>query len=426
MIVFIVGILLGLLFLGVPVAFSLAITGTAVLYWFDLASLDFVPQTMFSSLNSFTLLCIPFFILAGNIMMKGELARYILDFMSGATRRIYGGKGVAITFTAALFGAITGSSVACTAAVGTVGYPFLEEEKYASGFSQALISTVGALGILIPPSLIFILYGAVTGVSIPKMFVAGIVPGVLETSAIAIFVYIIAKKHKFGVRGNFATLTEWIRAFGKAFWAIMMPIIILGGIYSGLFTPTEAAAVAAVYAFIVAGFVYKKMSWKDFNRILIESATSTAMVLLVVVGAMIFGYACTYARLPIIISESIAAAGLSTWQFLAVVIVFFLVLGCFLDGISLVLITAPILYPILPSMGIDPIHFAVIMCTLIELAQITPPVGLNMFVMSAIAKSPIQVQMRWIPGFFLVRLASVLAITYIPLISLWLVNIVYL
>jgi len=425
MITFIVGILLVLLFLGVPVAFSLAITGMAVLYYFDLASLDFIPQTMFSSLNSFTLLCIPFFIFAGNIMMKGELARYILDFMSGATRRIYGGKGIAITFTAALFGAITGSSVACTAAVGTVGYPFLEEEKYNSGFSQALIATVGALGIMIPPSLVFILIGAVTGVSIPQMFVAGVIPGLFETLIIAVFIYIVARKYKFGVRGNFNTFKEWIRSFGRAFYAILMPIIILGGIYSGLFTPTEAAAVAAVYALIVAAFVYKKMSWQDFNRILIESATSTAMVLIVVVGAMIFGYACTYARLPIIISESIAAAGLSAWQFLAVITVFFLFLGCFLDGISLVLITAPILYPILPSMGIDPIHFAVIICTLIEIAQITPPVGLNMFVMSAVAKSPIQVQMRWIPGFFIIRLISVLTIVYVPWLSLWLVKIIY-
>jgi len=419
-----VGLLLLLLILGVPVGFALLITGTAGILLFDLASPTFIPQQVFGSINSFTMLAIPFFLLAGNIMLKGKLARYLLDFMSGATRSIYGGKSIGLTFSGAIFGAITGSSVACTAAVGSVGYPELRRENYEEGFSNALISTVGALGIMLPPSLVFILIGAVTGVSIPMLFLAGIVPGLIETGSIALLAYFIARKYQYGIIGKMATLKEWGKSFLQAFWALLMPAIILGGIYGGVFTPTEAAAAAAAYAFLAVLFIYRAIGFKDLLRILNESAQSTAMVLFVVVGATVYGYAATYARVPIYLSEAIAAADMGPYMFLTITMLFFILLGCFLDGISLVLITAPILYPILPHVGVNPIHFGVVLCTCIEIAQITPPVGLNMYVMSGISKTPVEKILRNIPPFFLVRLATVLLITYVPAISLGLVNLV--
>ena len=417
MALFLVLSLFGLLALGVPVAFALGAVGLATVVLFDVTSLTQLAQSQFANLDSFVLLAIPFFILAGNIMVAGKMATPLVDFVQALTRPIAGGTAVGAALASAVFGAMTGSSAASAGALGRVTIPQLDRLGYPAEFSAGLMAAGGTLGIMIPPSIVFIIYGAMAHQSVTDLFIAGVIPGLIITAMIALMTYVRVRTKGWDVASRLSW-GETRATFMRAVPALLMPVIVLGGIYGGIFTPTEAAAVAVIYGLLVAIFFYRSVTWRTLPDVFAQSAQMTAVVLFIVAEALFIGLLATLAGIPSSIVAAVEAANLSGWQFLLLVNVVLLVLGCFFDGVTILTVVAPLLLPSIQEVGVDPIHFGVLLALNIEIASITPPIGINLFVISGITGTRIEHVIRGVTPFVLLLLVALLMITYVPWLSL--------
>ena len=411
----------GLLLLGVPIAVILGITTLVSLTFFAGTPLTIITQQLFNALDKFVLLAIPFFILAGSIMTHGGIARRLIAFVNALVGWIPGGLAVAGILACIFFAAISGSSPATVVAIGSVMIPALIKAGYGEKFSLGLITVSGSLGIVIPPSIPMILYCLVMNVSVAEMFMAGVLPGLLIGLALIIYTVIIAKKHDWKIHQK-VSKQEILTTAKDGIWALFLPFIVLGGIYSGMFTPTEAAAVSVVYALGVEMFIYKEFGFTQITKVCEEAAVLSACLLFILSTAMTFIWLLTAEQIPQQLADIIIQHIQSPWMFLLTVNILFLILGCFMDDVSAMLILAPIFLETLNRYGIDLVHFGVVMVLNIQMGMLTPPFGLNLFVSSGITKEPLIKIAKGVAPFLCIMLLCLLLVTYIPWISLALPN----
>ncbi|WDP85879.1 MAG: TRAP transporter large permease subunit [Desulfobacter sp.] len=410
-----------LLFLGAPIAVILGITTLVCLVFFTSTPLHIITQQLFNALDKFVLLAIPFFILAGAIMTRGGIARKLIAFVNALVGWFPGGLAMAGILACIFFAAISGSSPATVVAIGSIMIPALVKAGYGERFSLGLITVSGSLGIVIPPSIPMILYCLVMNVSVTRIFMAGILPGLLIGLALMIYTFFVAKKNNWRVKGT-ASLAELTRTAKEGLWALLLPFVILGGIYSGIFTPTEAAAISVVYALFIEIFVYKEFGIKDITDICQDAAVLSACLLFILSCAMTFIWLLTAEQIPHQLADIIISHINSPWMFLLTVNILFLILGCFMDDVSAMLILAPIFLETLNRYGIDLVHFGIVMVLNIQMGMLTPPFGLNLFVASGITKAPLARIARGVAPFLGIMLVCLLLVTYIPWISLTLPN----
>ncbi|CAD7288825.1 TRAP transporter large permease [Campylobacter suis] len=416
--------LFGLMLIGVPVAISLGASTVLTMYIFTDLELATIPQLIFDGINKFSLMAIPMFILAGNLLSKGGSARRIIDFARSMVGHLPGGLPMSAIFACIIFAAVSGSSPATVVAIGSIMFVAIKEAGYPATYAVGGISTAGSLGILIPPSVVMIVYGVTAEVSIGKLFMAGVVPGILLGGMMLAQTYIGAKRLGFKATTP-EPFSERIKKFGKAFWALLIIVVVIGGIYGGIFTPTEAAAASAVYALVISLFVYKDIKFKDLWNICLESAMTTAMIFFIITNAVVFAYLLTSEQIPQAIADAMLSANIGKITFLVLVNILLFIMGQFMEPSSVVMIMVPLLLPIATMLGIDPIHFGIILIVNMEIGMITPPVGLNLFVASGLTgmklKDVIISCLPWTLTLFI----GLLLITYIPEISLWLPNLMY-
>ena len=363
------------------------------------------------------LLAIPFFILAGTFMTTGGVAKRMIAFANALVGHFRGGLAMAALLACALFAAVSGSSPATVVAVGSIMIAGMARSGYTKEFGAGLICNAGTLGILIPPSIVMVVYGAVTETSVGALFIAGVLPGLVLTAALMAAVAVVARRQNLPrqPRADWRTV---LRTGRQAAWGLLLVLIVIGGIYLGVFTPTEAAAVSAVYALVIAVFVYRDLKVRDIPHALAESAKVTAMLMFIIGNAMLFAFVLTTEQVPQAASEWISELGLPAWGFLLILNVLLLVAGCFMEATSVVLIFAPIMFPIATQLGIDPVHLGIIMTVNMEIGMVTPPVGLNLFVTAGIAKLPVTAVVRAATPWLLVLLAMLVLVTYVPWLSL--------
>lgn len=404
----------------VPIAVSLGLSSI-----FALSIIDFtmygVIQKMFTSISSSTLMAIPGFIFAGIIMSKGGIAHYLIESLKAWIGHFRGGLALVTIAACMVFAAISGSSPATAAAIGSIMIPAMIEAGYNKRYAMGLVAAAGTLGILLPPSIPLIIYGVVAEESIGDLFTAGIVPGIFLGVLLIISAVINARIKNYG-RLPKQSMAERLKKSRKAIWGFILPILILGGIYTGIMTPTEASFVAVLYSVIVSVFVYKEMKLPMFNSIVKESINVTAMIFLIIASANIFGMLLTVEQIPQALSQWIEASSANVWIFLIGVNLMFFVLGMFLDAVSIILITLPILLPILAFFDFNLIHFAIIMTINMELAMITPPVGLNLFVVSGITREKVGNVVMGVIPFYAVLILGLVAVIIFPGLALWLIQ----
>jgi C4-dicarboxylate transporter DctM subunit len=422
-----------LLLIGVPIAICLGLSaGIYLLLFFQVPEwttttavfAGILPNKFSATMEHFTLMAIPFFILSSNFLSTGGVARRIVRFANALVGWMAGGLAMAGIMACILFAAVSGSSPATVVAIGSIMIPGMLEAKYSKAFAVGSIATAGSLGILIPPSIVMIVYAVATEQSVGKMFIAGIVPGLMLGGMLLLVTWITAVK-KGMPRQPRPTMKELWKAFLGAFWGLLLIVMIIGGIYGGIFTPTEAAAVAAVYSAVIALFVYRDMGFKEVPQVLLESAKMTAMLLFIIACAMIFAHVLTMERIPQNIAEWLVARDMSWWMFLLMVNVILWFAGDFMEPSSIILILAPIFFPIAVALGIDPIHFGIIMTLNMEVGMITPPVGLNLYVASGLSGLSLEEVTKASLPWMAVMIVALIMVTYIPWISLFLVNLLY-
>jgi C4-dicarboxylate transporter DctM subunit len=407
-----------LLFLRVPIAIALGLSSVLSLLLFADQSLVSLAQRFFSvTLQVPPLLAVPFFVLAGAFMTTGGVARRMIAFANALVGHYPGGLAMAALLACALFAAVSGSSPATVVAVGSIMIGGMVRSGYTREFAAGLICNAGTLGILIPPSIVMVVYGAVTETSIGELFVAGVVPGIVLTAMLMLAVAVLARRLDLP-RQPRAGWREMQRAGRDAIWGLLLVAIILGGIYGGAFTPTEAAAVSAVYAFVIAVFVYRDIRMRDVPRVIADAAKVTAMIMFIIANAYLFQFVLTTEQVPQATSQWIVDLELPPWAFLIVLNLMLLVAGSFMEATSVVLIFAPIMLPIAVALGIDPVHLGIIMTINMEIGMITPPVGLNLFVTSGVAELPVTAVIRAALPWLLVLLAALALVTYVPWLSL--------
>jgi C4-dicarboxylate transporter DctM subunit len=406
-----------LLALGTPV-FLVFLAAVAVTFLFVLPTPPLaLHQVMFGGLDNYALLAIPFFIFAGELMGTSGIAARLITWVLALVGRLPGSLGVSTVGASAVIGAISGSSVAAVAALGKTLYPKLESAGYGKERSAGLLASSGAIDIVIPPSIAMILYGLAAEQSIPRLFIAGILPGLLIALLMSVFIVAVAIVLKIPVVGRFDPAVAW-RATKDAFAALLMPVFVLGGIYNGWFSPTEAGGFACLYAILVARFVYRTMGWADIVRAAGNSALLSAQILVIVATAGVVTWVLTTQGVPQAIVAWIEALEMSTFTFLLAVNLVLLVIGCFLDPTSAILVFAPLLVPIAISLGIDPIHFGIIMTVNLAIGMFTPPFGLNIFVAQSVTGLPAHSLYRGVLPFVAVQITALAIITYVPAISL--------
>lgn len=423
MLLFLIIVLAVLLFIGTPVFVGLSFASFLAFAFFTDTTVTILAQRMFAGIDKFSLLAIPFFILGANIMKKGGIAERILDLALTLVGSVKGGVAYATQLSSMFFGAISGSSPATVVAIGNLMYPSLLEKGYGERFSIGLITASGSVALLIPPSISAIVYASVTGVSVGALFMAGLGAGIVYGAAYMVYIWFYCRKHDVPTEKR-ATMKEILHSTRRAGWALGIPVIIIGGIYTGIFTPTESAGVAAVYAMFIALFIYKEMDLKDLYKVAIDSAISTSQVMLLLAGASIFGYILTMGGAPQAIAGMIGE-NVSPLQFLLYVNIILLIAGMFIDGSSAIVIMGPLLYPIAMKLGVDPIHFGVIMVANASIGMFTPPFGLNLFVAQSQTKLPLTSIMKGVMPYVIISIIALLLITYIPQISLLIPRLVY-
>ncbi|MEH7436650.1 TRAP transporter large permease [Neobacillus drentensis] len=414
--------LLILLLLSVPVALSLGLASSISLVSDGNMPLIVLIQRMFAALDLFPLMAIPFFILAGSLMETGGISRRLVNFANSLVGTMTGGLAVVTVVTAMFFSAISGSSAATTAAIGSILIPAMVKNGYDVGFAGATTAVSGELGVIIPPSIPMIIFGISAGVSMTDLFIAGFLPGIFIGGSLILLVWFLAKRK--GYQGD--TGITWamrVKAFKEAILALMMPVIILGGIYGGIFTPTEAAVVAVVYSFIVGVFIYREITWKNLIEIFSKSAITTSIIMIIIANAGMFGWILTREQVPQQVAAFFTSFSSSPIIFLALVNVLLLFVGMFFETSASIIILAPLLTPIAVTLGIDPVHFGMIMIVNLAMGMVTPPVGVNLFVACQVANIKLERLTKALIPFFLVLVLDILIITYFPALSTWLPSI---
>ena len=414
-------LLIVLMLTGMPISIALGLTVLGFLFTMTQMPLESVALKLFTGIEKFEIMAIPLFILAGNFLTHGGVARRMIRFATALVGHWHGGLALGGVLACALFAAVSGSSPATVVAIGSILLPAMVKQGYPNSFGVGVIGTSGALGILIPPSIVMVIYAVSTNSSIGKLFIAGIVPGIGLAALLMFVTWAVAKKKNYP-RMPKASFAEVLKAFRDSVWGLLLIVVVIGGIYTGIFTPTEAAAMSAVYAFVVAVFVYKDLTFKQVPKVLLDSANLSAMLLYIITNAVLFSFLLTSEQIPQTLAAWITGMGLSPWMFLLVVNILLLVAGNFMEPSSILLITAPMLFPVAMKLGIDPIHLGIVMTVNMEIGMITPPVGLNLYVASGIANMGLTDVTKACAPWIVVMLAFLMLITYVPIISLWLPN----
>ena len=397
--ILIFGLLIVLMLTGMPISIALGLTVLSFLFVMTQVPIEAVALKLFTGIESFEIMAIPFFILAGNFLTHGGVARRMIRFATSMVGHWYGGMGLAGVMACALFAAVSGSSPATVVAIGSIIMPAMVQQGYPKRFGAGVIATSGALGILIPPSIVMVLYAVATGgslgidpegkrvlsASVAQLFMAGVIPGLILASMLGMTTFYRAWKYNYP-RMEKKTWGETVVAFRESVWGLLLIVIVLGGIYAGIFTPTEAAAVSAVYAFIIAVFVYRDMKLIEVPKVLLASANMSAMILYIITNAVLFSFLMTSEQIPQTITSWVTGAGIGWVQFLLFVNLLLLAAGNVMEPSSIVLITGPILFPVAVGLGINPIHLGILMTVNMEVGLCHPPVGLNLYVASGIAK----------------------------------------
>ena len=417
-------LLLVLMLTGMPISIALGLTVLTFLFSMTEVPVQAVALKLFTGIEKFEIMAIPFFILAGNFLTHGGVARRMIQFATSMVGHWHGGLALAGVVACALFAAVSGSSPATVVAIGSILLPAMVKQGYPKSFGAGVITTSGALGILIPPSIVMVMYSVSTNTSVGKLFMAGVVPGLMLATLLGLTTWVLARKKNYP-RMPKATWAERLVAFRRSAWGLLLIVIVMGGIYSGVFTPTEAAAMAAVYAFVIAVFVYKDMGLKQVPRVLRDSAAMSAMLLYIITNAVLFSFLMTSEGIPQAMAGWILDKGFGMVSFLLVVNVLLLLAGNVMEPSSIVLIMAPILFPVAVALGIDPVHFGIIMVVNMEVGMCHPPVGLNLYVASGITKMGISELTVAVLPWLLTMLGFLFIITYVPQISLWLPRLIF-
>lgn len=411
----------GLLCLGLPIAFTLGITAMVMIALYSPAPLMMLPEVMYNALDSFPLMAIPFFVIAAQFMVRGGTSKYLINAADCYVRHTWGGLAIVSVISCMIFGAICGSSVATALAIGVIIIPAMMRFGYPRPFAIGVVGAAGTVAIMIPPSVAMIIYGIMADESIPRLFIAGIMPGIMQGGFYILWISYDARRRKIGGAPK-ATLEETLKATAKALPAFSMPVVILGGIYSGIVTVTEAAALGAVLAMVISLFIYREVHFKEVIPITSEAMKSAGMVLFIISTAIVFGNWLTEAGVPARLVELAKELKLTPFWFLLFVNIILLILGMFLEVVSVMLITLPIILPVIRMLGIDLIHFGIVMTVNMEIALITPPVGLNLYVISGIAKAPLAETVKGVFPFIILSIGQLALITYWPAYTLFLPN----
>lgn len=415
------GLLVALMLTGMPISIALGLTVLTFIFGFTDTPAASVALKLFTGIEKFEIMAIPFFILAGNFLTHGGVAKRMINFASSMVGHWHGGLGLAGVVACALFAAVSGSSPATVVAIGSILLPAMVRAGFPPRFGAGVITTSGALGILIPPSIVMVMYSVSTNTSLGDMFLGGVIPGLALAACLGVTTWWRARKNNYPRLAR-ASWGVRLQTFRASFWGLLLIVIVMGGIYRGFFTPTEAAAVSAVYAFVVAVFVYKDLRWKDIPRVLLSSANMSAMLLYIITNAILFSFVLTDQQIPQHLADWLVGMGLGTLTFLLVCNILLLVAGNFMEPSSIVLIMAPILFPVAMKLGIDPVHFGIMMVVNMEVGMCHPPVGLNLYVASGITKMGITELTVAVWPWLLTMLGFLVVVTYWPPLTLWLVH----
>ncbi len=425
-----------LLILNVPIAISLGVSSIMYIFFFSNGlPVDLIIQSYFAGVDSFSLLAVPFFIMTGDIMLEGGISKRLINFCKVVMGKTTGALGKITVVASAIFAAISGSGPATVACIGGIMIPAMEEDNYDKGFACAIAAASGALGPLIPPSISFIMYGVIAGQSVTDLFLAGIIPGIILALVLVVFTHIFAKKQKWGTEEAILDMpgqqirpirqeekVKPAKAFKDAIWAIMVPVIILGGIYGGIFTPTEAAVIAADYAVIVSIYVYKELRWRDLPKVISKSGLTCGTCLILVSCATAFGRVLTMEQIPTMIAQAITSFSDNWIVVLFLINIFLLIVGLLMETLAAIIILTPILLPVVTALGVHPIHFGVIMVMNLVIGQGTPPVGVNTFVACRIGGIKMEAMFKWLFRSIGVSLIALMIVTYFEPCSMFLVN----
>jgi C4-dicarboxylate transporter DctM subunit len=413
-----------LLLIGTPIAVSLgASTFLTLVVFTDISPIE-VSSMIFEKIEGYSLMAIPMFILAGSLLSKGSSAHRIIEFAKSVTGHMPGGLPISGIFASIIFAAVSGSSPATVVAIGSIMFAAIEEAGYPRRYAIGTVATAGSLGILIPPSIVMIVYGVTAEQSIGKLFIAGIVPGIMIGTMMMLVTYIGARRLGF-VRSEPEPLGVRLAKMREASWALMTIAIVIGGIYGGVFTPTEAAAVAAVWAFFVSMFIYRDIRWRDLPKVFLEAAKTSAMIMFIIANAMLFAHFLTLENVPQAITGFLIESHVGPMMFLLFVNILLFFAGDFMEPSAIIMIMVPLLLPVATALGIDPIHFGIIVTINMELGMITPPIGLNLFVTSGITGESLKNVIVYSLPWSMTILLGLLLVTYIPEIALWLPNMMY-
>lgn len=409
------------LILNIPLAFTILISTLVVLLMDGSIPISFLTQTLFGSNDSFPLLAIPFFILAGDLMSQGGIATRLVNFFQGVFRRVPGSLGIITICASLIFAAISGSGAATVAAIGGIMIPYMIRQGYSKGYAASLAASAGALGPIIPPSIVFILYGVMAGESIGDLFIAGIIPGMLIAIALIIVNFFVFKKQKINQNANILEQDfTFLKGLNHAKWSLLAPIIILGGIYGGIVTPTEAAVLAVVYSLVIGIFVHKELKLKELPALFMKSSLTAGTVLIFISSASFFGRVLSLKQIPQAIADFMASITTDVFLTLFILNIFLLIVGMFIETIAAVVIFVPLLLPIITNVGIDPLHFGVIMCVNLSIGLVTPPFGINLFIASKTAGIPFEKTFKDIGLLIGVLVLVLLIISFVPQLSLFL------
>ena len=408
-----------LMLTGMPISISLGLTVLTFLFTMTQVPLESVALKLFTGIEKFEIMAIPFFILAGNFLTHGGVAKRMINFATSMVGHWYGGLGLAGVLACALFAAVSGSSPATVVAIGSILLPAMVKAGFPNRFGAGVISTSGALGILIPPSIVMVMYSVATNTSVGALFMAGVIPVLALAATLGGVTWYRARKFNYPRQPKASWAQRW-DSFRKSVWGLFLIVVVMGGIYSGIFTPTEAAAMSAVYAFIVAVFIYKDMGLKDVPKVLLNSANMSAMLLYIITNAVLFSFIMTNENIPQALADWMLGNGLGVITFLLAVNVILLLAGNFMEPSSIVLIFAPILFPVATALGIHPVHFGILMVVNMEVGMCHPPVGLNLYVASGITKMGITELTIAVWPWLLSMLVFLGVVTYWPGLSLWL------